>query len=134
MAEGNLTGTAEASWLGPETDENELRRYLTTLRHRGWLIAATMLVAVVLAVIYVAHATPVYQAQSSLLVSPVANGTSVPSNIAGLLYQSADPTRDIQTAANVVSSMQTAQAVNSKLRLHQSASQILGDISFSAGI
>src|SRR5665213_3028774 len=117
MAEGNLTGTAEASWLGPEKDENELRRYLPTLRPRGWQIVATMIVAVVLAVIYVAHATPVYQAQSSLLVSSVANGTSVPSNISGLLYQSADPTRDIQTAANVVNSMQTAQAVKSKLGL-----------------
>ncbi|HTU95311.1 MAG TPA: Wzz/FepE/Etk N-terminal domain-containing protein [Solirubrobacteraceae bacterium] len=129
MANVNPSGGSATSWLGPDREESDLRRHLTTLRHRGWLIVATVVLALVVAVAYVKTTTPVYQASSSLLVTAVPSGGSIPTNLPGLLYQSADPTRDIQTAATVVDSMTTARAVKTALKLPESPVTILSKIS-----
>src|ERR1700759_4580303 len=129
MANVNPSGGTATSWLGPDREENDLRRHLPTLRHRGWLIVATVVLALVVAIAYVKTSTPVYQASSSLLVTSVPSGGSVPTNLPGLLYQTADPTRDIQTAATVVDSMTTARAVKRALKLPESPVTILGKIS-----
>ncbi|MGH2858552.1 MAG: hypothetical protein ACRDMJ_13845, partial [Solirubrobacteraceae bacterium] len=89
----------------------------------------TVVLALVAAAAYVKTATPVYQASSSLLVSAVPTGGTIPSNISGLLYQSADPTRDIQTAATIVDSLTTASAVKRTLGLPDSPGKILSKIS-----
>lgn len=128
MANVNLPGGAPPSWIGPDREESDLRRHLMTLRHRGWLIVVTVVLALVVAGIYVETATPVYQASSSLLVSAVPTGGSIPTNIPGLLYQGPDPTRDIQTAATVVDSMTTARAVKRSLKLSESPATILSKI------
>ncbi|HLH66928.1 MAG TPA: Wzz/FepE/Etk N-terminal domain-containing protein [Solirubrobacteraceae bacterium] len=123
------SAAAQASWLGSESDQSQLRRHLAALRHRLWLIVVAVVLAVAAAAAYVKLATPVYQATSTLLVAPVAAGSSVPPNIAGLIYASADPTRDIQTAATVVDSLTIARAVRRTLGLRESPQRILGDIS-----
>jgi Mrp family chromosome partitioning ATPase/capsular polysaccharide biosynthesis protein len=128
MANVNFPGDATPSWVGPDREESDLRRHLATLRHRGWLIVVTVVLALLVAVIYVETATPVYNASSSLLVTAVPSGGSIPTNIPGLLYTSADPTRDIQTAATVVDSMTTARAVRHALNLSESPATILGKI------
>ena len=129
MANVNSSSGAAASWLGPDSEGGDLRRYLATLRHRGWLIVVTVVLALIVAVVYVKTATPTYQASSNLLVTAVPSGGSIPTNLPGLLYQTNDPTRDIQTAANVVDSMTTAKAVKAALHLPQSAADILKKIS-----
>lgn len=129
MANVNAPGTPASSWLGPERPQNDLRTYLATLRHRGWLIVAAVVLALIGAAVYVETATPVYQAQSDLLVSAVPSGGSIPTNLPGLLYQSADPTRDIQTAATVVSSLDVARQARATLRLTESPSVILAHVS-----
>ena len=129
MANVNASGGTGPSWLGPDSEQSDFRRHLVTLRHRGWLIVATVVLALIVAGVYVETATPVYQASSSLLVTAVPSGGSIPTNLPGLLYQSADPTRDIQTAATVVDSMTTARAVQRALRLPQSPATILNKIS-----
>jgi Mrp family chromosome partitioning ATPase/capsular polysaccharide biosynthesis protein len=128
MANVNSSGGAASSWLGPDSEGSDLRRHLLTLRHRGWLIAVTVVLALIVAAIYVKTATPPYQASSNLLVTAVPSGGSIPTNLPGLLYQSNDPTRDIQTAANVVDSLTTAKAVKAALRLRQPAATILKKI------
>jgi Mrp family chromosome partitioning ATPase/capsular polysaccharide biosynthesis protein len=128
MANVNSSGGAASSWLGPDSEGSDLRRHLLTLRHRGWLIAVTVVLALIVAAIYVKTATPTYQASSNLLVTAVPSGGSIPTNLPGLLYQSNDPTRDIQTAANVVDSLTTAKAVKAALRLRQPAATILKKI------
>jgi polysaccharide biosynthesis transport protein len=128
MANVSSTGTPGVDWLGPETEDNDLQRYLSTLRHRGWLIVATVAAALLVAGVYVKTATPVYEAQSSLLFSPVPASATLPTNIPGLISTSSDPTRDIQTAADVVSSLTVAKDVKSSLRLSASATAILGRI------
>lgn len=129
MANANSSDGAVASWLGPDSEGGDLRRHLLTLRHRGWLILVTVVLALVVAFVYVVTATPNYQASSNLLVTAVPSGGSIPTNLPGLLYQSNDPTRDIQTAATVVDSMTTAEAVKAALKLPQSPADILKKIS-----
>jgi capsular polysaccharide biosynthesis protein len=115
-------------WLSPGSDENPLRKHLSTLRQRGWLILAAVVVALLVALVYVKTTAPVFQAQSSLLVTAVPGGSSIPTNIPGLLYQSADPTRDIQTAATVADSVPAAQLAKQRLRLSESPTAILQKI------
>jgi receptor protein-tyrosine kinase len=129
MANVNSPGGPAAAWLGPDSHENDFRKHLSTLRHRGWLIVATVVLALVVAGVYVETATPVYQASSSLLVSAVPSGGSIPTNIPGLLYQSADPTRDIQTAATIASSVDAAQEARAALKLSDSPATILSHVS-----
>jgi Mrp family chromosome partitioning ATPase/capsular polysaccharide biosynthesis protein len=129
MANANSSDGAAASWLGPDSEGGDLRRHLLTLRHRGWLIVVTVVLALAVAFVYVVTATPNYQASSNLLVTAVPSGGSIPTNLPGLLYQSNDPTRDIQTAATVVDSMTTAEAVKAALHLPQPPATILKKIS-----
>lgn len=129
MANVHASGGPAQSWLGSDSEESDLRRLLSTLRHRGWLILVTVVLALVVAVAYVKTATPVYQAQANLLVSAVPSGGSIPTNISGLIYQSSDPTRDLQTAAQVITSRQVAAQAAQLLRNHQSPGDILAHIS-----
>lgn len=118
-----------AEWLGPERAANNLSRYTSTLRYRGWLIVVTVILALIAAGVYVKTASPVYKAQSSLLVSPIPTGSSIPSNIPGLIYASADPTRDVLTASTLASSIDVAREVKASLKLPQSAQSILSHVS-----
>jgi Mrp family chromosome partitioning ATPase/capsular polysaccharide biosynthesis protein len=113
------------NWLGVLHEESELHRYAAILRRRGWLIVVTVILALAAAGVYVKTATPVYKAQASLQVSPIPAGTSFPANLPGLIYQSSDPTRDIQTAAGLVDSIAVARIVQNELHLAGTPSQVL---------
>lgn len=132
MTDLDTRGAHEADWLGAEREESNLGRYITTLRHRGWLIVVMVMLALLAAAAYVQTATPVYQAESGLQISPVPSGSSsssIPSNLPGLIYQSADPTRDIQTAASLVGSIEIAGKVKTALRLNDTPTQLLNSVS-----
>ena len=120
---------AHSQWLGPERAGDNLSRYVSTLRHRGWLIVLTMILGVIAAGVYVKVANPVYKAQSTLLASPIPTGSSIPSNIPGLIYASSDPTRDVLTAATLVSSIEVARRVKLDLNLSGTPQSILGKVS-----
>ncbi len=128
MTEIDPAGPPTAAWIGPEREENELRRYGATLRHHGWLIAVAVVIAVVVALVYVESATPVYQATADLLVTPQPTSQAVPTNIPGVIPQSSDPTRDVQTGANLASSINVAQAVKRTLHLSGSATAVLNKV------
>ena len=60
------TPGVDQEWLNPSVDEQGLARYATTIRERKWLILATVLVTTLAAVLYLATASKVYQAESDL--------------------------------------------------------------------
>jgi capsular exopolysaccharide synthesis family protein len=131
----NLSGGSEPAelrgdaWLRPATEDNDLRRYLTTLRERRLLILACTVIAALVALVYVEVATPVYQAESDVLI--------LPSNVSGnvtlaglpLIQASSDPTRDIQTAARLITTPDVAADVKTNLGLHETPQQILTKVS-----
>jgi polysaccharide biosynthesis transport protein len=116
-------------WLRSETEENDLRRYLTTLRERRGLILLCVLVATLVAVAYVVLAKPVYQAQANVVVLPVnLNGNDALTGLP-LVVASADPTVDVQTAAELVRTTGAAAATKVVLHLGDTPQQILARVS-----
>lgn len=114
-------------WLRPEAEEAGLRRYLTTILDRWWLIVLCTVLCTAAAAAYVATAEKVYEAHADLLVTPVSSSDDVYAGL-GLIQSSNDPTRDVSTASRYVETLPVAQRVKAALRLRGSAPQILGKI------
>jgi capsular exopolysaccharide synthesis family protein len=104
-----------ASWLSPSVDEQGLARYATTLRERKWLIVATVLVTTLAAIVYLATATKVYEAEADILITPVDSSDPVYSSL-GLIHDSSDPTRDVETASRLITTNNVARRV--KVTIH----------------
>jgi capsular exopolysaccharide synthesis family protein len=119
--------TQRAAWLVPEGEQQGLRRYLETLRERWKLIVLAVIVATAAAVIYVASATKSYEARSHLLVTPIANDNDRLLGL-GLIPQSADPTRDVETAAALVTTVDVSRIARQKLGVGNSPSSLLDHI------
>jgi succinoglycan biosynthesis transport protein ExoP len=120
--------TDTAGWLAPEGDQQGLRRYLDTLRERFWLIALTVLVTTLAAILYVAIADKSYQAESSILVTPVSRDDERFVGL-NLIQDSPDPTRDVETAARLVTTVDVAEIVKSRLDSQRSPGSLLDDVS-----
>ncbi len=124
MAASN-NGVAPASdWVVPPDEQQGLRRYVATLRERWKLIAAVTALTVLASIAYVLMVTKTYEAESTLYVSPISTANTDLEGL-GLLVQSSDPTRDVQTAAELVTNVDVAERVKkdiAKARIPRSAS------------
>lgn len=103
-----------SNWLNPAVEEQGLARYVSTIRERRWLIALTVLVTTLAAIIYVLAASKVYKAEADLLVTPVTGSDATLSGL-GLISSSSDPTRDVETASKLVTSVNVARRVKAQL-------------------
>jgi polysaccharide biosynthesis transport protein len=114
--------TSTSHWLEPPEEELGLKRYLETIRERWVLVVVSTLVCTLVAIAYVAVATKSYKAEADLLITPVASDTlpSLP-----LIRQSADPTRDVETAAKLVTNVDVAARVKAQLHLSESPQDLL---------
>ena len=114
-----------ADWLKPPEEELGLKRYVETIRERYLLVVIAVLVTTAFAVLYVLVAQKTYEAESDLLITPVASDTlpSLP-----LIRQSADPTRDVETAAKLVTNTDVAAAVKDQLDLSTTPQDLLKDV------
>ena len=118
-----------ADWVLPRGSENDLRRYLTTLRQRAWLIVLAVIVCVLGAIIYVASASPVYEAEAQLLVTPISSTGANRTSGLGLIASSSDPAQDVETAARLVPSVDAAARAKQQLGLKESPQAILRKVS-----
>ncbi len=116
--------TPASNWLNPAVEEQGLARYVSTLRERKWLILATVLITTLAAVLYVVTATKVYSAESDLLITPVTGSDTTLAGL-GLISNSSDPTRDVETASKLVTTANVARRVKAQLHDSRSAQQIL---------
>jgi capsular exopolysaccharide synthesis family protein len=121
------TPTPAAAWLKPSVEEQGLQRYVATIRERKWLILGTVLLTTLAAIAYVVVTNKAYKAEATLLVTPVPSDDPTLSALP-LIRQSSDPTRDVETAARLVSSPNVAKAVKTDLRDSRTTSQILDDV------
>jgi non-specific protein-tyrosine kinase len=114
--------TSSSQWLHPPEEELGLKRYLETIRERWVLVVVSTLVCTLVAIAYVAVATKTYKAEADLLITPVDPATlpSLP-----LIRQSADPTRDVETAAKLVTNVDVAARVKAQLHLSESPQDLL---------
>ena len=83
-------GPAETgAWRRPRAEEAPLQKYLQTLRERFGLIVGVLVVTMTAALLYLAVADKVYEAEAEVLVSPVGNDDPVTQGC--LLYTSPSP-------------------------------------------
>lgn len=113
-----------SSWLNPALEEQGLARYVSTIRERRWLIALTVLVTTLAAIVYVLTASKVYKAEADLLITPVTGSDATLSGL-GLLSSSSDPTRDVETASKLVTSVNVSRRVKTELKDPRSAQKLL---------
>ena len=119
------TPTRNTEWLEPPEEELGLKRYLETIRERWVLVLVSTAVCTLVAIAYLLVATKTYQAEADLLITPVASDTlpSLP-----LIRQSADPTRDVETAAKLVTNVDVAARVKAQLGLSESPQDLLKEV------
>jgi Mrp family chromosome partitioning ATPase/capsular polysaccharide biosynthesis protein len=116
MADPNNSGghPERAEWLKPPVEQHGLGRYVQTLRERIWVVVLAVVLCVGAAAAYVATTEKVYEAQLEFLVTPVpADDTTLVG--LGLIRDSFDPTRDISTAAQLVTTPQIGRRATEKL-------------------
>jgi Mrp family chromosome partitioning ATPase len=112
---------------GPRLQAEVLTRYARIIREHIWLVISCVVLATGAGIAYVKTATKEYTATSQMLVTPAPVDNS---NLIGLpiLHSSGDPTRDVLTAATLITTNQVTSAVLKSLHLHKSVNQLLGDV------
>lgn len=117
---------ARAEWRSPRLQESGLARYLQTIREWLPLIAATIAVTTLAAVLYLAVADKTYEATADLLVTPIANDetfTGLP-----LIRESDDPTRDVETISRLVTTRDVAERAKADLETDMSVDELLDSV------
>jgi Mrp family chromosome partitioning ATPase len=123
-----LAGASSGGGLGHARGERSgFKRYYETLRERLWLIAACTVVTLAAAAVYVSVAPRSYTAEAELLINPASSSNTILFNLP-VLHTSGDPTRDVLTAASLVTTPQVADAVIRALNLRTTPSDLLAKI------
>jgi len=118
-----------AEWLQPPPEEEEgLRRYVETIRERIWLVLLTILLTTGIAVAYVFLAQKTYEATASILVTSVSTDDAAIRSLP-LIFESSDPTRDVETGSQFVNNVDVAASVRRELGLSDSPRDLLDKIS-----
>ena len=120
----NQQQAGAADWLQPPEEETGLRHYVQTLRERIWIVVAAVAITTGIAILYVATANKVYEATAYLLITPVP-GTDTSVSSLPVIHQSSDPTRDVETAAQLVTNVDVANRVKQALNSPLSARALL---------
>jgi polysaccharide biosynthesis transport protein len=115
-----------SDWIMPPTEERGFSRYLAAIWAGRWIVAVAVACALAGAAVYLAGASKVYEAHSQLLITPLPPSSTVSG--LGLITGSADPLRDVETAAGFVTTTSVAQRVVSSLHLRESPAAALAQI------
>ena len=116
-----------AEWLEPPEEEQGLLRYVETIRERFWLVIVSILITTAAAAVYVATAPKTYEADAQLLITPVRSDDATLAGL-GVLVESSDPTRDVETAAQLVANREIAAQVKEHLGTPEGAGGLLDRI------
>jgi len=105
-----------AGWRRPQGESTGLESYFRVLRERSGLILLVTLVTTLMAAAYLATAPDKYEAEATLLVLPASRDDTTLNNLP-LLRESSDPTRNIETASQLVTEPNVAGRVKDQLGL-----------------
>jgi len=119
--------TSGPNWLRPPGEQTGLGYYIAVLRERWLLIAAAVLLCLGAAGLYLATADKVYEAEAQLLVTPAGSDDTLLASL-GVIRATSDPTRDVQTAAEFVTTVDVADRVQQELGTEGSGSSLVGDV------
>jgi capsular exopolysaccharide synthesis family protein len=119
--------TPTTDWLVPSGEQQGLRRYVQTIRERFKLIALTVLVTTLAAVLYVGTAGKTYEAQTRILVTPVPRDNATLTGLSPITASS-DPTRDVSTASSLVMTIDVARRAKENLQTDRTPRSLLQDV------
>jgi capsular exopolysaccharide synthesis family protein len=126
------TATSNPDWLQPPAQEKGLAGYVRTLRERLWLIALAVVITTGAAILYVATAAKTYESEADILVTPIPPQNELLTSL-GLISQSADPVREIETVARLSDTNEVAARAQKRLsgipEAQGSAQSLLGHVS-----
>ena len=118
---------SDRRWITPAESQEGLSRYVETLRERWRVVAVTLVITLFVSILYLASASKEYQTEADVFVQ-----ASSPSdtNLQGLplIIASTDPTRDIATAAKLITNLRVANRVAKKVDIGKTPEALLGDV------
>jgi capsular exopolysaccharide synthesis family protein len=123
-----LTQSGATDWLQPPEEQEGLQRYVETIRERILLIVMAVAITTGIALLYVATATKTYTAEADILVTPVSSTDPALSSL-GLISESADPTRDVETASRIITNINVAVRVKKALNSPRTPESLLASVS-----
>jgi capsular exopolysaccharide synthesis family protein len=121
-------GSSGGGWRRPESGTTGLERYYGTIRERAGLIALVTFVTTLFAAAYLVVATPQYRAEADLLVIPASRDADEFSGLP-VIRESTDPTRDVETAARLTTSLNVARLVDKQLAYEGTPEQLKSKVS-----
>ena len=126
--DGSQMEATPPDWIQPPVEQEGLKRYVATLRERIWIVIATIVITTGIAILYVTTAAKVYTGATEIRITPAPDTQSGILGQVPLLRKSADPTRDIETAARLVTNIDVAERVKEELDSPLSAEALLGSV------
>lgn len=123
--EPNRAPVRPSSWLVPAGETRGLVSYLEAIRAGRWIVIGSLIACLGAALLYLAQAEKVYEASADLLVQAQPE-QQIP--VPGVIIQSGDPTRDVETAARLVEQPPVARQVLGRLDSDRSVSGLLDDV------
>ena len=114
-------------WRRGREESSGLIGYVETLRERWRFVVLALAVALGVAVLYLATATKTYEAEANLLVTPVSGDDPAYTGLP-LIRESSDPTRDVETAAHLVTARDVARRAIDALELEEGTEEVLGHV------
>lgn len=115
---------ASAGWRASPAESTGLARYFQTLRAHAKFVAACVILALAAATAYLAVTDDVYEAHAQILVQPVPSDSTTQLGL-GLLRETGDPARPLETLARIVTTQQLATEVIDELRLEDTPRELL---------
>ena len=128
MTASRLDDPGGSSWRKPRESASGFSRYLDAVRQRIWLVGGLTVLTLAVAVIYLLTASKVYEGKAELLVTPISSSEPALTGLS-LVRASSDPTRDVETVAQLVTSRDVAVRVKQKLGLEESVDSLTEDVS-----
>lgn len=123
--------TSSTSWHRRGAERAGLKLYLQVVREYWWLVAVALIVTTSAAIVYVATADKVYEAEAGVLVAPIPGEAQTLLSL-GLISDSSDPLRGVETAAVLINTIEVAREaekqLQGKLDPVPSAEQLLEDV------
>jgi receptor protein-tyrosine kinase len=118
---------AAPAWLRPAAEQSGLSYYVDVIRERFKIVIAVIVITVAAAAAYLAAADNVYEGEARLLVTPAPADDALLASL-GVLRESNDPTRNVETVATLVTSLEVAERAKRELGTDEDADSLLDDV------
>lgn len=119
-----MTVATQADWFSEPPESDGLARSLGALKAQWWLVALCVGLAVGATIVVASNIQKVYQASATMLVQPVPANDETLLGL-GLPSASADPSRDVETISQLITTPAVADRVRIDLGLEASARSLL---------